>query len=224
MRNLTRLSLICIATTLVAPNASAQKVTAFGTCSPRSQKHRGAVGCFIITDQPVGKLGARPLFWHISRFRTRDAAMKARPSHGTVIDAYGQVWLMDVAEAKWRAAGGKEVARIGPLPIDTTASYSALYMEATMRPGMKSAIHRHSGPEMWYTMSGQTCLETPSGVSVGRAGGPPVIIPGDLPMELTATGTTTRRSLVLILHDSGKPPTSMETQWKPSGKCKVGGS
>lgn len=36
-------------------------------------------------------------------------------------------------------------------------------MKATFKPGMKSRIHRHSGLEAWYTISGETCLETPEG-------------------------------------------------------------
>ena len=98
-------------------------------------------------------------------------------------------------------------------------TYSALYMETSMRPGMKSAVHRHSGPEAWYTLSGETCLETPEGTQVGRAGGRQVIVPGGLPMELTATGTTVRRSLVLILHDSSALPTTPELTWVPQGLC-----
>jgi ketosteroid isomerase-like protein len=54
---------------------------------------------------------------------------------------------------------------------------------------------------------------------VGRAGGPPVIVPGGPPMELTATGNQMRQSLVLILHDAHQPPTSMERQWQPRGLC-----
>jgi quercetin dioxygenase-like cupin family protein len=218
--NLARLSSIAVAATILAQVAGAQNVAAFGTCSPRGKKPSGSLGCLIIVEQSVGKLGARPVFWHISRFPSREAAMKARPPHGTVIDAFDSVWLMNVAGRRWRASGGKDVATIGPLPIKAGTAYSALYMEATMRPGMKSAIHRHSGPEAWYTLSGQTCLETPNGTSTGGAGGPPVIIPGNLPMELTATGKELRRSLVLILHDSRKPPTTMEHQWAPRGECK----
>ena len=44
-------------------------------------------------------------------------------------------------------------------------------------PGMESSTHTHSGPEVWYTVTGETCLETPDGRMVGRAGGPPVIVP-----------------------------------------------
>lgn len=46
------------------------------------------------------------------------------------------------------------------------------------------ALARH---EAWYALSGETCLETPAGTQVGRVQGPPVIVPGGLPMELTAT-------------------------------------
>jgi hypothetical protein len=38
-------------------------------------------------------------------------------------------------------------------------------------------------------------------------------------MELTATGSETRRALVLILHDSTQPHTTVATDWKPKGLC-----
>jgi len=31
----------------------------------------------------------------------------------------------------------------------TGVAYTAQYMEAVLRPGMKSLVHRHSGPEAW---------------------------------------------------------------------------
>ena len=80
--------------------------------------------------------------------------------------------------------------------------------------------HRHSGPEAWYTLSGETCLETPEGKMIGRAGGSHVIVPGGPPMHLTATGTETRRALVLILHDSAQPPTTMAPDWTPKSLCR----
>jgi quercetin dioxygenase-like cupin family protein len=86
---------------------------------------------------------------------------------------------------------------------------------------MTSNTHTHSGPEAWYTLSGQTCLETPDGVMVGRADGPPVIVPQGSPMHLTATGATERRALVLILHDASQPATTLSHDWKPKGLCKT---
>jgi quercetin dioxygenase-like cupin family protein len=126
---------------------------------------------------------------------------------------------MSIADSAWRPPAGTQVAVIGPLPVDRGKRYAALYMEASMRPGDKSSVHRHSGPEAWYTLSGQTCLETPSGTQVGRPDGPPVIVAGGQPMELTATGTTIRRSLVLILHESGRGATTMDSTWTPRHSC-----
>ena len=104
--------------------------------------------------------------------------------------------------------------------IHAGEAYSAQYMEAVFTPGMTAPAHRHSGPEIWYTASGETCLETPNGKVVGRAGGSPVIISEGPPMHLTATGTEMRRSLVLILHGSSKPATTMAHDWTPKGLCK----
>jgi quercetin dioxygenase-like cupin family protein len=157
-----------------------------------------------------------------TRFPSRADAERANASErarGTVVDAFDAAWLLTVTDSTWRPRAGHQVAVIGPLPITGDVPYSALYMEASMRPGMKSMIHRHSGPEAWYTMQGKTCLETPNGTQVGRPGHAPVIVPGGQPMELTATGTEIRQSLVLILHDASRPPTSMESTWKPRGLC-----
>ena len=94
-------------------------------------------------------------------------------------------------------------------------------MEAIFTPGMTSSAHFHSGPEAWYTLSGETCLETPQGKQVGRAGGEYVIVPGGPPMHLTATGTETRRALVLILHETSKPPSTLIVHdWTPKGLCR----
>ena len=84
---------------------------------------------------------------------------------------------------------------------------------------MKSTVRRHGEPEAWYRLTGETCPETPDGVMVGRAGGQHVIVPHGPPMELTATGTETRRALVLVLHDSAQPATTQAPDWTPKGLC-----
>ena len=204
-----------------AASLSAQTPGAFGTCVPIAQRAGRDVGCFIITEQKLGRLDSAHAFWHVSRYDTpsaAEAANKAAKVKGTVLDAYGSHWLVTIADSSSRPTAGSQVAVIGPLPVKSGVDYAALYMEASMTPGMKSMIHRHSGAEAWYTMAGETCLETPGGTQVGKVGHP-VIVPGGLPMELTATGKELRKSLVLILHDASKPPTSMEATWKPKALC-----
>jgi hypothetical protein len=218
MKTRARAGLISLAAVLFTAPLSGQRAASFGTCRPRSQRTGNELGCFIIVDHAVGVLGPAKVFWHISSLANAKSAVKSRPRGGIVVDAYGRHWLMEIDTSR-KHNDRAEVATIGPLPVTPGTAYSAVYMEASMTPGMKSAIHRHSGPEAWYTLTGETCLETPTGSAVGKAGGPPVIIPGGPPMELTATGTQIRRSLVLILHDSHRPPTSIEREWKPRGLC-----
>jgi quercetin dioxygenase-like cupin family protein len=214
---------LSVALSLAWPRAgAAQDGHGFGRCVPVSERaHPGDVGCFIVAESRVGRLGPLPVYWHVTRFGSRGAAeWAARTARGaSVLDAFGATWLLAIGPERWRPAAGLHVAAIGPLPVQDSVSYAALYMEASMAPGAKSSVHRHSGPEAWYTLSGETCLETPNGTMVGRSEGASVIIPGGVPMELMATGTTTRRSLVLILHDASMAPTTMVREWTPSGEC-----
>jgi quercetin dioxygenase-like cupin family protein len=202
-----------------APILHAQAPSGFGICVPREQRGADSVGCFIVTEHSLAAPFRGPVFWHVDRYENRAETASRRSPNSTIIDAFGAVWLLTIGDSSWHARGGEHMATIGPLPIRRGVTYSALYMEAMMRPGMKSSIHNHSGPEAWYTLSGETCLETPNGTMVGRVGGAPVIVPGDTPMELTATGTSLRRSIVLILHDSSQRPTTVVTSWMPKGLC-----
>jgi hypothetical protein len=198
--------------------SSAQGV-ATGNCKPVSQR-TSEEGCWILADQPVGQLTKSQVYWHLDSFPTRAEAEAAKGPRGTVIESLGKVWLMTIEAADWQSSNGEHIAKIGPLPVIAGEQYSAQFMEAISIPGMTSFIHTHSGPEAWYTRAGETCLETSEGVLIGRAGGPPVIVSGGLPMHLTATGTERRRALVLILHESAKPPTTIIHDWTPKGLCK----
>jgi quercetin dioxygenase-like cupin family protein len=173
-----------------------------------------------MANEALGQLPQPPIFWHLDTYPTRAAAEAAKGPRGTVLEALGKIWLLTIAEAGWRPLRGERVAEIGPLPVAPAAAYTAVYLEAIFTPGMTAPSHRHAGPEAWYTMAGETCLETPEGKMIGRAGGPPVIVPGGPPMHLTATGTETRRSLVLILHDSAQPSTTPAPDWTPKGLCR----
>jgi len=200
--------------------ASQTQTPEMPTCVPIVQRVR-EVGCWIIVDGPVGRVSPEPVFWHLDTFPIRAAAEAAKRPGATVIEALGKIWLMTIANADFRAGSGDHVAHIGPLPVSPTIEYSATYMEAIFTPGMESSTHTHSGPEAWYTMTGETCLETPNGRMVGRAGGPPVIVPAGPPMHLTATGNSTRRAIVLILHDRSQPATTVTHAWTPKGLCQA---
>lgn len=206
-----------VAVLLATSPAWAQRAVSVADCPPISEK-RSEIGCYVLTHQPLGALPEIPLFWHLDTFPTRQTAETAKAPRSTVVEAFGQTWLLTIAERGWRTAGGKRVAEIGPLPRPAVAEFTAMYLEATFVPGGSVAAHRHSGPEVWYTLSGEQCLETPEGRTIARAG-ESTIIPGGLPMALLARGTETRRSVVLILHDSSQPASTFVNDWAPKGLC-----
>jgi quercetin dioxygenase-like cupin family protein len=188
-------------------------------CKPVSERTE-ELGCWILADDSVGQLTQAQVFWHLDNYPTRTAAQADKGPQGVVVESFGKVWLMTISDEKWRSAHGNRVAEIGPLPITAGETYSAQLMEAVFTPGMTAPAHIHSGPEAWYALGGETCLETSDGrMQIGRAGGPAVIAPAGLAMALTATGSEQRRSIVLILHRSSEPATTMIHDWTPKGLC-----
>lgn len=202
---------------LTATSAAAQTEG----CEPVAQRAGRAFGCFITARQELGALPRdSALYWHIDAFATPAQAEAAKAPRSTVVRSLGRTWLFTIGEAGWRPAGGKRIAVAGPLPLIDADTYAAVYMEGVFRPGMHSPIHRHPGVEVWYTLEGEQCLETPEGRLVQGAKAPAVMVRSGVPMILTGIGTGVRRSLVLILQDATKPRSMLATDWTPKGLCR----
>ncbi len=185
-------------------------------CMPVEQRTQPE-GCWILADKPLGKLPAT-VFWTLDVYPTPESAEKASASGGTVVQALGKTWLFTVGEKPALPSAGSRVTQIGPLPVKPGEEYTAQFMEGILLPGQVSRTHVHSGPEAFYTEAGESCLETPAGKQVGRPG-TSIVVPEGVPMELVATGTETRRGIILVLHASSKPATSLVTDWKSAGLC-----
>jgi quercetin dioxygenase-like cupin family protein len=189
-------------------------------CKPVGERIGDQKGCWILSDEKLGQLPQDPLFWHLTNYSTRAEAEAAKGARGTVIEALQKVWLSTIAEAGGPTPGGMRVAEIGPLPGISNEGYTAHYMEAVSAPGSTSRnAHRHDGPEAWYNLTGEVCLETPDGMKIAHAGESTIAPPG-LPMKATTVGTELRRSLVLVLHETAKPWVTPVPDWTPEGLCK----
>jgi mannose-6-phosphate isomerase-like protein (cupin superfamily) len=207
---------------VVATQVSAQQVPGAipGRCADAPMRPSD-VGCYLLASRPIDRLPDEPVFWHIYSYRTRAAAEAARSdSSSAVAESFGKVWLLTIAHVRWRPADGERVAVIGPLPTTHAQRYVARYMEATFPPDepLKTTVHRHSGAEAWYVVTGAQCLRTPAHTTVLRAGEGGVVPPGP-PMVLTAVGRDIRRALVLVLHDASEPWQTNTTEWSPTGEC-----
>lgn len=191
-----------------------------GACETRRTGPSDAVGCYIAGTEQLGVVPATPLFWHLDTYPTLAAASAARQAggRGTVAEAHGRVWLFTIAEADWRPQSGQRVARVGPLPLVAGRAYAAHYIEGVVPPGARTPAHRHAGPEAWYILEGTNCLETPEGVRTASAG-ESLIVPEGPPMVLTGVGSTTRRSMAVVVHDAAQPWTILSPDFTPKGAC-----
>ena len=211
---MTRLGHVCFLVNVVACLALA---LTSGDMAFAQAKRPGAQPLAVIE---LGKLPQAPLYWHLDTYPTQVAAEAAKDAHGTVVEVFDRVWLLTLAGAEWRPSGGDHIATIGPLPLSASgANMTATYLQAATSPGFQTDIHQLAGPEALYILSGEMCVETPQGKQIGRAGGEPLLIAGGQPMQLTSIGTETRRSIVLVLHDSAQPWKILASGWTPKGLC-----
>jgi quercetin dioxygenase-like cupin family protein len=179
---------------------------------------RPEFGCFNVGTVKGLQFPQKAVYWHLRAFGNRQAAEAAKSATGIVVEEDGRVWLSEFGAREAAPKGGEAVAVIGPLQLPAAKSHSAVLSYAVMRPGDSSRVHTHPGPEGWYVLAGEQCLETPAGAEKARAG-QTMAVPPDVPMELNVTGTALRRAFALVIHDSTQQR-GVRSDWKPSGKCR----
>ena len=184
---------------------------------PQGQK-RPEFGCFNVGTVTGLQFSQPAVYWHLRAFTTRQAAEAAKSAKGLVVEEDGRVWLSEFGARDAAPSGGQAVAVIGPLQLPAAKGYTAVLSYAVMRPGDSSRVHTHPGPEGWYVLAGEQCLETPTGASRAGAGKTMTVPPGG-PMQLNVTGKTVRRAFALVIHDSTQPR-GIASDWKPAGKCR----
>jgi quercetin dioxygenase-like cupin family protein len=178
---------------------------------------RPEFGCFNVGVVTGFHFSQPSVYWHLRAFPTRKAAEAAKSATGIVVEEDGRAWLSEFGSRKAAPRGGKAIAVVGPLRLPAAMSYTAVLSYAVMRPGDNSRVHTHPGPEGWYVMAGEQCLETPDGAQRGRAGGT-MTVRSNIPMKLNITGKKLRRAFALVIHDSTQQR-GTESDWKPSGAC-----
>ncbi len=177
---------------------------------------RPEFGCFLVAAAKGLQFSQPSIYWHVATFPNRAAAEAAKSPAGAIVEEDGKVWLSEFG-TKDLKLGGRHVAVIGPLPLLPAKTYDAEIAYAVMRPGDRSRVHTHDGPEAWYVLAGEQCLETPAGVRRAVAGKTMFVEPS-VPMELSITGKSTRRAFAMVVHDSSTG-WGMESEWKPAGMC-----
>lgn len=148
----------------------------------------------------------RPLFWRIENFPALAQAQEAAGPASLATEAGGRVWLFTLGAAgSAPSPGGTKVAEVGPLPEVAAAQYLLRINEASGPPGSVTPVHTHPGSEAFYVLAGETSQRTPHGTSRVAAGRTMAGHGADMPMQVSSSGTTDLRSLVMFVVDASKP-------------------
>ena len=188
-------------------------------CTENSPERRGEEGCTILVSRPLAGAVTRPLYWHIDRFDSLEAAKKAAGPDGVAAEAHGSIWLMTVEPRTKDHHAGRHVAEIGPLALPAADRYSMRVNSTFLKPGSITPVHTHSGPEVFYIVVGEQCLETENAghhVAVGKTH----VIPSDTIHRGRVTGPTPRGALTLVLHDAARPSSHDLTDPPQLNQCK----
>ena len=221
------LAVACVCSALIAPGAALAQVKASDihengavACieSPTPGKRPSNAECAILLQRKFSSLPHGPLVWRFENFPTLKAAQDAGTPASGVVEAAGKVWLLTLSAKGGHSNGGTLVAETELLPaIPPGPSYEIVVAEADLGPEANVPTHKHSGPETWYLLSGEQCLELPERAVRARAG-ETMSAPAETPMKLNIVGPGKRDALFLIVHDSSKPFNTF-LDWSPKGLC-----
>jgi hypothetical protein len=175
-----------------------------------------------LAEKKVASLPAGPLFWRIEKFTwglygssvdaygnpAPTALAQARASAGPwslVAQSGGEVWLLTLGPAGGSSEGGTKVAEFGPIPRVVAKEYLLRVNEASGDPGSVTSVHSHPGSEAFYVLEGEQSIRSPRGVMRVKVGQPEAGQGSDVPMQVSSSGSTALRSLVMFVVDAGRP-------------------
>ena len=165
-----------------------------------------------LAEKKVAELPAGQLFWRIESFAALAQAQAAAGTWALVAESAGKVWLFTLGPVGGSSAGGTKVAEIGPIPRVVAPQYLLRINEASGPPGSITPVHTHPGSEAFFVLAGEQSIRRPHGVMLVKVGRPEAGHGGpDMPMQVSSSGSTDLRALVMFVVDATKPFSSPAT-------------
>ena len=127
--------------------------------SPTPGKLPPNTKCAVLAHKNFDALPPGPLVWRFENVPTMDAAQRASTPASAVAEAGGKVSLLTLAAKGGRSKGATFVAETEVIPpIPSGPSYEIVVSEANLGPEAKVMTHKHSGPETWFLLTGNSAL------------------------------------------------------------------
>jgi quercetin dioxygenase-like cupin family protein len=158
-----------------------------------------------LAEKKVTQLPPDPLYWAIENFPSLDAAKAAGGDYSLAVESGGKAWLFTLGARGGRTSGGTKVSEVGPIPRVSASQYLLRINEATGPNGAVTSIHSHPGSEAFYVVAGEQTIRSPHGVMKVQPGQPAAGQGADVAMQVSSTGSTDLRALVMFVVDAGRP-------------------
>lgn len=164
-----------------------------------------------LVEKKVSTLPEGELFWRVETLPTREQAEAAAGTWALVAEAADKIWLFTLGPAGGASAGGTKVGEVGPIPPITAPEYLLRINEASGPPGSVTPVHMHPGSEAYFVLAGQQSIRSIHGVQVVQAGQPEAGHGPGMAMQVSSSGSTDLRSLVMFVVDATQPFSSPTT-------------
>lgn len=156
-------------------------------------------------EKKVAQLPPDPLFWRIENFPSLEAAKAAGGDYSLAVESAGKAWLFTLGARGGQTSGGTKVSEVGPIPRVSAPQYLLRINEATGPKGAITSIHSHPGSEAFYVLAGEQTIRSPHGVMKVQPGQPAAGQGADVAMQVSSTGSTDLRALVMFVVDAARP-------------------
>jgi len=145
------------------------------------------------------------LFWRIQNFPTLAQAQAVAGLWGLAAESGGKVWLFRLGPASGSLASHNEVVEVGPIPRVAAPEYLLRINDAAGPAGSVTAVHSHPGSEAFYVLAGQQTIRTAERVIRVAAGHAEAGPAAGTPLQVSSSGETDLRALVMFVVDATKP-------------------
>lgn len=158
-----------------------------------------------LAERKVADLPSGELFWRIESYPSKEAAQAAAGTWSLVAEAAGKVWLFTLGSAGGSSPGGTKVAEVGPVARVSAPQYLLRINEASGPPGSVTPPHSHPGSEAFYVLAGEQTVRGAHGTIVVKAGTPEAGHGAGMAMQVSSSGSSELRSLVMFVVDASQP-------------------
>lgn len=163
------------------------------------------LGIKALAERKIDHLPPDPLFWRIENFPSLEAAKAAGGEYSLAVESAGKAWLFTLGARGGQSAGGTKVSEVGPIPRVSAPQYLLRINEATGPNGAITSIHSHPGSEAFYVLAGEQTIRSPHGVMKVHPGQPAAGQGADVAMQVSSTGSSDLRALVMFVVDATRP-------------------